>query len=462
MSILIWFITSYIDYISYEAETTSLFDAELAQSARVLDNLLEGLLEQHSLSQQWERKKSIIILPSNTLAHKYERKLAFQLVSKRYGILHGYGLILRSDNAPAFPLSFLANGYSKTLIDGKLWHVFSLADIDDNYVIHVAQQNDVRERLIEEVSRHSLMRLFVRVPIFAVLIWLIVNYSLKPVEQLAQQLSKRQASYLKPLFIEKLPKELVPVVDALNKLFLRLEQAFENERRFTADAAHELRTPLAGLRTQAQVALKTSDEMVRSQALKRIEQAVDRMTHSLQQLLTLAQIEADTDFLIKESCDLEQILLRIIGELEPNAYLRQIELTFVHEQSIFIDVNPALIEILIRNLIDNAIKYTPIGGQIQISLEKHNTFPQFRIEDSGAGVVETDYEQVFERFYRNVETANKTQGSGLGLSIVQRIVTLHEAEIKLDVSQFGGLKVTVTFPLPKKRKKSPSATGFEQ
>lgn len=461
-SILIWLVTAYIDYRSYEEETTELFNAELAQSARVLDNLLEGLLQQHSLSRQWEQKKAIIILPYNTVRHKYERKLAFQLVSRKYGLLKHYGLILRSDNAPTFPLSELTNGYSYVVIDGQPWHVFSLSDTDDNYVIHVGQRNDVRERLIGEVSRHSMIRLIVRLPLWALLIWLIVKYSLKPLEYLAQQLSKRKASYLKPLLIKKLPLELVPVVDALNKLFVRLELAFENERGFTADAAHELRTPLAGLRTQAQVALKTTDEAMRNHALTQIEQVVDRMSHTLQQLLTLAEIESDTCFLIKESCNLELLLMQITAELEPSAYQRQIDLAFEHEEAVFVEGNPALIEILIRNLISNAIKYTPAGGQIQISLENSNHIPQFRIEDSGPGIAEADYEKVFKRFYRNIETANKVQGSGLGFSIVQRIVTLHEAEINLDISQFGGLRAAVSFPRAENPKNSTSNVKFAQ
>ncbi len=444
-SILIWLVTAYTDYRSYEEETTELFNAELAQSARVLDNLLEGLLQQHSLSKQWEKKKAIIILPHNTFSHKYEKKLAFQLVSRKYGLLKRYGLILRSDNAPSFPLSELTNGYSYVVIDGQPWHVFSLSDIDDNYVIHVAQRNDVRERLLGEVSRHSVMRLIVRLPLWALLIWLIVKYSLKPLEYLAQQLSRRKATYLKPLEIKKLPLELAPVVGALNKLFIRLELAFENERSFNSDAAHELRTPLAGLRTQAQVALKTVDEAARNHALKRIEQAVERMSHTLQQLLILAEIESNTSFLSKERCNLEQLLMQIIAELEPNAYQRQIELFFVHKQSFFVEANAALIEILIRNLIDNAIKYTPSGGKIQINLESANNVPQFQIEDSGPGIAEADYEKVFKRFYRNIETASKVEGSGLGFSIVQRIVALHEAKINLEVSQFGGLRVVVSF-----------------
>ena len=445
-SILIWLFTAYLDYTSSETETAALFDAELAQSARVLDNLIEGLSRQHSLSQEWERKKAFIVLPSGTIGHKYERKLAFQLVSAKYGVLKRYGLILRSSNAPIFPFSDLTNGYSETIIDGQSWRIFSLSDKDDSYVIHVAQRNDVRELLIAEISKHSLIQLSIRLPLFTLLIWLIVNYSLKQVEHLAQELSRRKASYLKPVQAEKLPKELIPIVEAMNKLFLRLEQSFENERRFTADAAHELKTPLAGLRTQAQVALKTADEAVRHQALMRIEQAVDRMAHTLQQLLTLAEIESDANFLNQESCNLEQLLIQIIAELEPSAYQRQIDLAFVHEQPFFVKANSALIEILIRNLISNAIKYTPTGGQIQISLENFNNSVRFRIEDSGSGIAKADHEQVFKRFYRNIETAGKTQGSGLGLSIVQRIVALHEADIKLDTSQFGGLQVTVSFP----------------
>lgn len=445
-SLLLWIGASYIDYTSTEAETMALFDAELAQSAKVLDNLIEGLLRQHSLSLHWQQSKSIVMLSSTAPGQEYERKLAFQLVSKKNGALKLYGVILRSDNAPVFPLSSISNGYSKMMIDGQQWHVFSLSDADDAYVIHVAQRNDVRERLIAEISRHAVVHLSIRLSIFALLIWLIVTYALKPVEHLAAQLAERKASYLKPLLVKRLPIELVPVVDALNGLFLRLEKAFENERRFTADAAHELKTPLAGLRTQAQVALKTTDENVRNQALIRIEQALDRMTHTLQQLLTLAEIESGLNFLSQERCDLEQLLLHILGELEPSAYHRQIDLAFVHEQSLFVEANPALMEILMTNLITNAIKYTPTGGKIQISLERQANIACFRVEDSGSGIAEDDYERVFKRFYRDVETASKVEGSGLGLSIVKRIIALHEAEIKLNISQFGGLQVSVSFP----------------
>lgn len=452
-SISVWFITTYLDYTNTEKEINALFDAELAQSARILDNLLEGLTQQHSLSQHWMSKKSLITLPDKILAHDYERKLAFQLVAKKHGILNKYGLILRTDTAPNFPLSDLDNGYNHIILNGNTWYVFSLSDSDDNYIIHVAQHGDIREQLITRVSQHFIVQFLIRLGLFAVLIWLIIGYFLKPIEQLAQQLAHRKASYLEPLLFEKLPLELIPFVTALNNLFSRLKQTFENERRFTADAAHELKTPLAGLRTQAQVALKTTDEKIRNQALKRIEQVVDRMGHVTQQLLILAQIEADADFLIKQNCNLTELLIQISGELEPNAYQRQIELTFLHDQQLFINANLALIEILIRNLIDNAIKYTSPGGQIQISLENIHNIPQFCIEDSGPGIMKTDYEQVFKRFYRNVETAGKTQGSGLGLSIAQRIVNLHEAKIKLATSQFGGLKVSVCFPAPKQYSK---------
>lgn len=448
-SVLIWIITAYVDYTSTKTETAALFDAELAQSAKVLDSLIEGFLQQHSLSRHWEEKKAVIVLPSSTIGHRYEKKIAFQLTSKKYG------LILRSDSAPAFPLSNITNGYSQTSIDQHLWYVFSLSDADDDYIIHVGQRNEIRRQLITDISKHSITQLLIRLPISAMLIWLIVGYSLKPVEQLAKQLSQRKASYLKQLPSEKLPKELIPVVDGLNKLFSRLEQAFENERRFTADAAHELKTPLAGLRTQAQVALKTTDEKVRTQALKHIEQVIERMSHILQQLLTLAQIEADADFLIKQDCNLTQLLIQISGELEPSAYQRKIELTLLDDQQLFISANSALIEILIRNLITNAIKYTPAGGQIQISMNNSYNTPQFCIEDSGPGIAETDYEQVFKRFHRNIETANSTQGSGLGLSIAERIVNLHHGKITLAVSQFGGLKVSIYFyPAnePKKKK----------
>ncbi len=256
----------------------------------------------------------------------------------------------------------------KPNIDDHLWHVFSISSSNGEYVIHVGQKEEIRAELTDEISAQLVTQFLVGLPILGIVIWIIVGHSLKPLNRLEIALSRREASYLKPLSSKKLPKEIIPVVNEINNLFAQLEQAFEHERRFTADASHELRTPLAGLLTQAQVAMRTSDETVRHQALKRIEQAVNRMTYMVQQLLTFSRIESGTEYLAKETTVLSREVPRIIAELDPEAHKKRIHMEYDEVNAVPIVANTLLINILIRNIIDNAIKYTPAHGMVRVSL----------------------------------------------------------------------------------------------
>jgi two-component system sensor histidine kinase QseC len=496
-SMLIWGLTAYMSYKVTRDEVASLFDAELAQSAKVLHVFVESLVREGSLSKHWaqtqtderlhpysgrkSKRKSAFqlwakegdflphsdnsieakarglsnkniddqlwdvfdgLLEASALGHKYERKVAFQLWSKNDGLL------LRSESAPTFAFSSAPHGFSETNIDGHLWHVFSISSSNDEYIIHVGQKEEIRAELTDEISAQLVTQFLVGLPILGLVIWIIVGHALKPLNRLEIALSRREASFLKPLSSKKLPKEIIPVVNEINNLFAQLEQAFEHERRFTADASHELRTPLAGLLTQAQVAMRTNDESVRHQALKRIEQAVNRMTYMVQQLLTFSRIESGTEFLAKETTVLSREVPRIIAELDPEAHKKRILMEYDEVNTVPIVANTLLINIMVRNIIDNAIKYTPVQGIVKVSLIGTDHQLKLCVEDSGPGISPDQYENSLKRFHRCVETANKVQGTGLGFSIVQRIATIHGAELVLDQSELGGLKVTVIFTLP--------------
>ncbi|MGZ5050084.1 MAG: ATP-binding protein [Methylobacter sp.] len=495
-SMLIWGVTAYMSYKVTRDEVASLFDAELAQSAKVLHVFVESLVREGSMSkhwaqtqtdlhlhpykgkknksafQLWARGDSLLqrsenspefavhefstkniddqlwdvfdgLLEANALGHKYERKIAFQLWSKNDGLL------LRSESAPTFAFSTAPNGFSETKIDNHLWHVFSISSSNDEYIIHVGQKEEIRAELTDEISAQLVMQFLVGLPILGIVIWIIVGHALKPLNRLEIALSRREASFLKPLSSKKLPKEIIPVVNEINNLFAQLEQAFEHERRFTADASHELRTPLAGLLTQAQVAMRTNDETVRYQALKRIEQAVNRMTYMVQQLLTFSRIESGTEFLAKETTVLSREVMRIIAELDPEAHKKRIHMEYDETNAVPIVGNTLLIGIMIRNIIDNAIKYTPANGMIKVGLTGTDSQLQLCVEDSGPGIAPEQYENSLKRFHRCVETASKAQGTGLGFSIVQRIAAIHNADLVLASSEeLGGLKVTVIFKLP--------------
>ncbi|MGR9052223.1 MAG: ATP-binding protein [Gammaproteobacteria bacterium] len=437
--VLVWGVTAYISYKETRKEVVRLFDAELEQSAHALYSFVGHLLYEGSLYELWDIDSPDKTLPTDQFLSRYRKKIAFQLIYKDEGI------ILRSKTAPEEPLSALLNGFTTRKVDGYLWHVFSLSQDKDEYIIHVGQRDDIRQELQDEIAGHLIEPLLYSLPLLGLVIWLIVGRSLQPVNRLTRQLAIREANYLKPLSTKRLPSEIVPLVEELNQLFAQLEQAFENERRFTADASHELKTPLAGLLTQAQVALRTTDEPVRRQALMRIEQAVKRMTNMVQQLLTFSKIESDPSYLVKQPVELGDAVIHTISDLDPEAHKKDISVSFENHYRGTVSVNALLIDILIRNIVDNAIKYTPVGGEVIISLNWQSGI-LLSVEDSGPGIAADRYEDAFKRFYRCVETANKVPGSGLGLSMVKRIAVLHNAELSMEKSRLGGLKMNLFFP----------------
>lgn len=437
-TIVIWAVTAYISYKVTRDEVVKLFNAELEQSAQALYSFVGQLLHKGSLNELWDLDSPEKTPPPDQQHTQLRKKISFQLIDKTEG------LILRSKTAPKQPMSHSTNGYTKTEVAGHTWHVFSVSNDEDEYIVHVGQRDDIRQELKDEIANHLIKPLLISLPLFGLVIWIIVGRSLKPVNRLTRQLAKREATYLKPLSTRWLPAEIIPVVESLNTLFIQLEKAFENERRFTADASHELKTPLAGLLTQAQVAIKTTDESVRQQALSRIEQAVKRMTGLVQQLLTFSRIESDPSYLTKQPIKLNSEIIQIIAEMEPEAHKKQITMSFENDTDGFVKVNSLLINILIRNIVDNAIKYTPRGGKILIRLAQQDGI-LLCFEDSGPGIPAEQFESAYQRFYRCVETANHAQGSGLGLSMVKRIAALHHAELEMTQSCFGGLCIAIRF-----------------
>jgi len=445
--LLVWGATVYISYQQTRDEITKLFNADLAQSARVVHAFVENLLQQRRLNKLWDQNKSPDLFYMPILGHKYERKIAFQLRSVKEGV------VLRSESAPEFALSLTRNGYSETTLDDQLWHVFSISTENGEYVIHTGQRDDFRRSLVESLASQQLMAMLIALPVLTLVILVIVNRTLNPVNKLKEELASREAGFLQPLSLEGLPEEALPIVKQINTLFELLEQAFANERNFTSDASHELKTPLAGLMTQLQVAQKARDETMRNQALQKCQQAVMRMTHMVQQLLTLARVQHHNVQLSKHKVDIYQAMVSAISDIEFSAHEKQIEIELSGQESLSIEANPQLLGILFRNLLDNAVKYTPHGGLVNVAVGVENQQVWVSVEDNGPGVADEDYERITQRFYRCVETAQLAEGSGLGLSIVQRIMRLHDADIAYSKSHLGGLKVELRFSVPVKASK---------
>ena len=437
--LLVWSVTAWVNYKLTRSETAELFNAELAQSARVVNSFVETMLLQHSLHKLWHHSQAPELFEMPILGHKYERKIAFQLRSVKEGLL------LRSESAPEFALSLTRNGYSETTLDGQLWHVFSISSENGEYVIHVGQRDDIRRELVANIANQQIIGFAIALPILGLLILWIVRRTLLPLNQLKQQLSSRELDNLQAIAVKNLPDEMLPVVQQINSLFLQLEQAFSNERNFSSDASHELKTPLAGIYTQLQVAQKTVDEQVRDQALAKAQQAVMRMTHMVQQLLVLSRVQQHNPHISKQSIALQQTLISTIADLDTLAHAKQIEIELQAEPNLSLEANPQLLAVLLRNLLDNAIKYSPPGSLVRLQAAATAEHIVISVEDSGPGVNDEDYQRLSQRFFRCVDTAASVEGSGLGLSIVQRIISLHGAELDFSRSTLGGLKVSLRF-----------------
>ena len=433
-----WSLTVIFSYVDIRYEVTELLDAQLAQSARALLAFNTTTLGTPP-TEPANTEKSERLPPAveRLFAHRYENKLAFQIWRSTDD------LALRSPNSPMFPISTKEYGYSDVDVMGHTWRVFSLPDDNSPMIVKVGEQYEIREELIQNIAMRTLLPLAFALPFLGILTWFGVGRALQPLERLANQVQNRAPSYLEPMEDDGVPTEAKPLVDSLNNLFHRLQMAFEGERRFTADAAHELRTPLAGIKAQAQVALKSANPQNREKALQRVVEGVDRATHLVHQLLTLARLDPDNSMMQYQNVVLRDVVTRVAGDLEVMAMEKSIRIHTDIKDEGMVRGQPDALGILLRNLVDNAIRYTPDGGRIDIGVSRRDDCLTLWVADSGPGIPPEDREQVFKRFYRRLGT--KAPGSGLGLSIVSRIIELHHAVITLDTSVYNGLLIEVRF-----------------
>lgn len=424
---LAWAAAAWLTHNEARHEIDALFDAQLAQSAQVLLGTTH-----HELHERIERGDDEV-----PVSHEYEQKLAFQIWDED-------GLQMHSASAPVTALAGRDAGYSETLVNGEPWRVLTRWDARHEFMIQVAEPMAGREKLARHIALKMLLPTLFVLPVLAFLIWLAVGAGLTPLRLIRQEVKQRTADHLKPVGMEGVPDEVMPLAQALNDLFARLQRAFESERRFTADAAHELRTPLAALKTQTQVALRAADAQDRQNALENVLRGVDRATHLLEQLLTLARVDHEAAAKSHEVIELRSLAINALAELAPAAQARHIELALEEGPAGSISGNPAQLGVLLRNLLDNAVRYTPDGGDVTVSLsEDHGVILEVR--DSGPGIPQEEREHVMGRFYR--VAGSGADGSGLGLSIVWRIAELHGAALELGDNENGqGLKVRVTFP----------------
>ncbi|HSW93979.1 MAG TPA: ATP-binding protein [Gammaproteobacteria bacterium] len=440
-----------------------LISMTVASSITAIGNyLLDKKIIQPYLDDQLIKLFTFVDVISHTLIqnpHAEEKISAYLNHSNSIGAKHFLfqvwtpkkKLIIFSTNEPQLSMLDAPIGFSDIQIENNDWRVYATIDPENQNKIIVAELYDIRNQLVDNITRNNAYILLITYPIFGLLIWIIVGLALRSITRVTSEISNRASTYLEPVGSKNIPLEIKPLVAELNQLFLRLKLAFDRNKRFAGDAAHELRTPLAALKTQAQVALKANDEEDRVKALQKVVQSVDRSSHVVAQLLTLSRLSQEEA--LNDVCpvDLHKLATEIIAYLVPVALEKNIEIEFTSPpDAVIIEGNEIALGILIRNVVDNAIRYTPKNGQIKIQIINLQDKCTFRVTDTGSGIPTELRERVFERFYRVLGT--QAQGSGLGLAIVSQIAELHHAKITLETPANGkGLQFDVTFFRPGKK-----------
>lgn len=430
---VVWIIVAWATWRDARHELDELLDGHLAQAAAVL--VVQQLHEieegggDHGLQA-----------PS---LHRYAPRVAFQ-------VWHEGQLVMRSDVAPLAAMGPLgerqSQGFRTVDIDGTAWRVFAAHGAERDVRVFVGEQVKARRAILMAVLRSTLWPMLAALPLLAVVAWWAVRHGLAPLREMGRLLGTRRPDAVEPVRLADTPLEMQPMLQALNALFARIGELLASERRFTADAAHELRTPLAALRTQAQVALGSTDDAERRHALRATLAGCDRATHLVEQLLTLSRLDADGTLGPSAlPVVLAPVLRDGVADLVPAALAREQQLAVEADPDVAVNGHAALLAVLMRNLVDNACRYSPDGARIDVGLVREGTGATLTVEDSGPGLDEADRQRLGERFFRVL--GNEAPGSGLGWSIVRRIAQVHGARVEADRSPtLGGLRVRIHWP----------------
>ena len=426
--LLAWGAAAVLTWHEAEDEVADLLDAHLAQTAALLR------------LQPLDRLDPLGDDPQNEAQQldKQQTRVVFQLWREDQ-------LLTRSKNAPASPLTDRQKrGFDDSRVDGKTWRVFVAPGIERGTRMLVGERQSVRQDIVLASVTSMLKPLAWVLPLLALGIWWVVRGSVRPLRQLGRDVAMRQPQSLAPLSTAGIPPEVLPLVAALNALFERMAELLAAERQFTADAAHELRTPIAGIRMQAQVAQGATQDAERASALDATVRGCDRATRLVEQLLQLARLDAEATDPAAPPTNLAAVARAVAAELQPAAQARGQQVVRELTEPTLVPLAEPLARVLLRNLLDNALRYGPDGAQVQVYVG--SALPGgpalLCVQDSGPGLSDKEQARLGERFFRVLGSGQS--GSGLGWSIVQRIARLHGLRVQVDRSPaLGGLRVRI-------------------
>lgn len=427
---LVW--TVVVGWVVVDArhELDELLDAHLIQTASLL------------LVQQTSDGDDDDVMATRS-SNKYSANVAYQVFREGE-------LVAASANAGNKELALHTQGFASVQrTDGQSWRVYTAYATHSDVRVYVAEALSGRMDIVWALLRGMLLPFALALPLWGLVVWLSTRSSLLPLADLRHQLITKATATMSPVHVSDLPAEVQPLEDALNAMLSQLAERMETERRFTADAAHELRTPIAAIRAQAQVALLASSEAsstLRLQALQDTIRACDRATRVVEQLLNLSRLEAQST-VSPMTVSVQTVMQQVAADLAPTAMQRQQQLEVLNhviDSSVLMQTCPEpVLEMMLRNLLDNALRYAPDQGRVRVILrDTTQQTLELVFEDSGSGMTEIDMTRLGERFFRVLGSGKS--GSGLGWSIVRRIAQVHNIQVHLSRSQdLGGLQVTL-------------------
>ncbi|WP_417520402.1 ATP-binding protein [Marinobacter sp.] len=435
-------------YIESNHELEELFDAELAQSSRIVQGLVRHLADTQSMEQLPQTLRETLTLPlaqdvgpeadgdeilPDGAGHKYEKKLAFEVwTPDRTPLLD----TLKADDAKG-----LAPGYSWAESQGYRWRVFTLRDPATGFWIRTAQREEIRKELSQELALGNVLPLLLALPLLLLAAGAAIQIGFRPLRRLEHPIRNMAPERIHPLDDRQAPKEVAGLVQAVNSLLKRLDQALERERRFSADAAHELRTPLAALRLNLEKACGDDRQQFRP-----LIQSVDRMTHLVEQMLLLSRVDSGAGF-SKQDHDLSAMLEQSIADVTPLALKNNIEPVLYDDiGQAPVCCNDALISTLMRTLLANAIQYSPEHTLVEIRLTPSGNGYHITVCDQGPGIAAEARERALSRFVRLDQRLGG--GAGLGLAIARRIAELHRGQLTLNARPDGQAGLCVSLWLP--------------
>lgn len=332
-------------------------------------------------------------------------------------------------------------GFTNVETDEGPWRVYSIAH--GGLLVQVGQPLSTRRALAADTSLRTVAPLLLLFPFLGLLIWLTVGAGLAPVRRVAQEVETRDVSALEPIARQQLPIEIQPLARALNDLLARLQRALGAQRAFIADAAHEMRTPLTALQLQIELAERAHSEDERRRAFDALRQGYARAMNLVHQLLTLARHEPGAAILRQERVETVALAQDVVAEFAPLAERQKVVLSLEAIARPVVEGDPDALRILLANLVSNAIRYTPEGGAVTLSIMREGGHALLRVQDTGPGIAEADLERVFDRFYR--VTGDATTGSGLGLAIAKQIAEGHGGALVLS-NTAPGLRAELRLP----------------